>query len=272
MRAPVHWSKGINSLTQTWQPIHRGGLRPVPSDGSSAAQPPEAHLDSISDRSTAAHLEDRWQHSPIRRGAAVRVFDLAGGGRFDIAPAMEPYREALYLTLADLITGIDQHLAKPEWTTPEQARRIKKHLELLRRDLTECRVNRDAPSELPQQWTDDIEAWIAARVEPFFGTGRPPSAFNIIVLPPVLALFALAFDRPPTAAGGPTHRFVQGAITEARNAFNNRGSAGPRWPVPSAEALKKAIPRFLSDHSRKVAEREIRLIIDRNKVKLTRSE
>jgi hypothetical protein len=185
---------------------------------------------------------------------------------------MEPHREVLYVTLADLITVIDQRLLKPAWTTPAQARRIERHFKLLRRALTECSANRDAPPELPQQWADNVEAWTATRVDSFFGTGRPPSAFNIIVLPPMLSLFALAFDRAPTAAGGPTHRFVQGAITEARNALDNRGSAGSRWPIPSEEALKKAIPRFLSDHSRQAAERQVRVIFERNKVKFAEGE
>lgn len=225
-------------------------------------------MDGRPEESASAHVVERWQHRLINREAAVRIFDAAGGEKFGIAPNLQPHREALYLTLGKLITDINQGLSKPVWTTPAQAKRIEKAWKAFTRSIAVCSAQRDPPPTPPQQWVDELEKWSAVRVTSFLGTGRPPSSFNMFALPPLLALFALAFDRTPSAASGPTQRFVQAAITQARAALSSRGRSTRHLPLPSAEALKKAIPGHLRDHSRQQSDRNIRQLFEKVKAEL----
>jgi hypothetical protein len=225
-------------------------------------------LASQDDAFFTGHRKDLWRRRFISREAAIRVFEATAGQGLGIASNMELDREALYLTLADLLAEIDQRLSNQRRTTPTQAKRVMDQWKRLSRSLAALQGNRDAPPEPPQHWTDDIETWIKNSVEPFFGTGRPPNAFNTLYLPSFLALYSLAFDRRPSAAGGPTHRFVQGAIAEARHALKCRGNQNRHWPVTGDDALRSAIRKLSRMTSPTGADREVRALLDRMKSKL----
>jgi hypothetical protein len=89
--------------------------------------------------------EERWQRSPLKREAVVRIFDATTGGRFDLAPAVLPHREALYLTLADLAAVLIEYGSRPGYATPAQAKRVDRTLRAYVAALSACSDTREPP-------------------------------------------------------------------------------------------------------------------------------
>ncbi len=195
----------------------------------------------------------------------MRIFDATTGGRFDLAPAVRPYREALYLTLAYLVAEFIEYGARPRYATPAQARAVRKAFQEFEARLNAVSGTREPAPKPPPPYRGKLEGWVEGHESPLFGKGRPPSDFAHKVYPRLLALYALAFGREPSAAGGPTHRFVQGIFAEVRRAL---GGASRRWAVPTTEALKKRLPPFLRSSSLGDAGREVSAVFECNKAEL----
>ena len=180
--------------------------------------------------------DDVWARSPLHRESIDRV--LAAPKLLITVPPTD--MEALRLTLSKLLDfAIPGVLLWPKDGPRGRFDPYVDALVALQTEWNKVKNFRNAPPRPPVEWLEDTIRWAKERLSAAPESGRPPEVGHDDFFRPLLAFYALAFGRKPSATpDGPTYRFMRALWRELEER-----RIDPPWPAISDAAMLARIKR-----------------------------
>ncbi|MCG7360822.1 hypothetical protein MHZ93_06110 [Roseomonas sp. ACRSG] len=190
--------------------------------------------------------EQIWHQSPLKLDAMRRIFASVG---IELLPEGAEVSSA-YLALAHMVTtALILSTQKPAALQKQKVAAVKAYVDLLSA-LIPVMHTPGGPPAPPTDWLKAMDQWSKdLHLKPSKAGTRKDAVSNFLI-PMVLALYRVIFDRDPSSGEtGPTIRFMMAIYEEMEKAVTgtifeppgNAERAKAAWICPSKAAMQKRI-------------------------------